>query len=318
MSSEPTERALAWAAERLSATAITAVTGLHGHGGGSPWILDYRRGDQPGRAVLRVADWDRIWGPAINRAAAGLEVVAAHELPTARLIALDAHGGMVGEPALLETYCGATAAPSCAAMPSAGAALAQLHAIHLTPTEMLPVVRHHTPEDDHPATRRWARRFQSASSVERERVLTDYICGHPGLSVERAVDRLTNTATSDLLARADDRVSALPAHDGDRFLHGDVWFGNMLWENELCRGLIDWKSSGVGSPGVDLGSLRMRATFAFSSSAADEVTAAWEDAMKCRYDNVAYWDVVAALHTPYGEETDARDAFLEDAMARLG
>src|SRR4051812_8234382 len=65
--------------------------------------------------------------------------------------------------------------------------------------------------------------------------------------------------TTPLLREADERVRShgLPAARS-MFLHGDVWAGNMLWEGDRCVALIDWKTAGVGDPGVDLGSLRMQ------------------------------------------------------------
>lgn len=100
--SNPPERAITWATGALGPDVrITGTIGLHR--GSSPWVIDYCDGADSGRAVLRVADWGRIWGPAITRAAAGLTVAAEHDLPTARLIAVDRDGSGAGEPALLET-----------------------------------------------------------------------------------------------------------------------------------------------------------------------------------------------------------------------
>jgi aminoglycoside phosphotransferase (APT) family kinase protein len=91
----------------------------------------------------------------------------------------------------------------------------------------------------------------------------------------------------------------------------------MHWAARACNGMLDWKSAGVGHPGADLGSLRMRAAFDFGPDAADEVTAAWEEVAGRRAEAIPYWDAIAALHTPYDEDTEARDAFLDDALHRL-
>lgn len=313
--SAPTAQAIAWASTQLGVDAITATVGLHE--GTSPWRLDYRANGRAGQAILRVVDEDRVWAGAILRAAAGLTVAGDHGLPTARLLALDPDGSSAGAPALLETYLGESAARSRDAMSTAGAALAAIHHIELAPTEHLPRIAHHTPSDDHPSDRRWTRRYQQARASDREKVITDLQQARPWMSRQRATARLTQTPTSDFLTDADERLSAIPAPQGQSFLHGDVWLGNMHWAVRTCNGLLDWKSAGVGHPGVDLGSLRMRATFDFGTDAADEVTAAWEEAAGRRAEAIPYWDASAALHTPYDEDTEPRDAFLDDALHRL-
>lgn len=313
--SAPTAQAIAWASTQLGVDEITATVGLHE--GTSPWRLDYRADGRAGRAILRVVDEDRVWVSAILRAAAGLTVAGDHGLPTARLIALDPDGSRAGAPALLETYLSESAAPSKDAVSTAGAALAAIHRIELAPTEHLPRIAHHTPSDDHPSDRRWARRYQQAGADDRETVIADLLQARPWMSRQRATARLIQTPTSDFLTEADERLSAIPAPQGQRFLHGDVHFGNMHWAGRTCNGMLDWKSAGVGHPGVDLGALRMQARFDFGPDAADEVTTAWAEAAGRRAEAIPYWDAIAALHTPYDENTESRDAFLDDALHRL-
>lgn len=260
------------------------------HEGGSPWRLDIQHGAEIVTAVLRVADWGRIWGVAIAQAAAGLEVAGEHDLPTARLIASDAEGHETGECALLETYCTGNGRPSGPeSVYSAGAALAKVHAIRMEPTPRLPLRLHHNPYDDYPAERRSARRSRDATHRQSEA----------------------------LLHQAEKLLSDMSPPTGESvFLHGDPWFGNMLWDDHECVGLIDWKACGVGHPGVDLGDLRMQATFSYGPDAADAVTAGWQDTIGRDADAVAYWDAIAALNTPadYGA---TRDAFLDAALRRL-
>lgn len=332
----PSDSHLSWAASVIDpAATVVHAEGLHD--GQSPWRLDIHHGDRTDRVVLRVADWDRVWGPAIVTAAAGLRIAARYDLPTARLIASDLDGRITGDPSLVESYCpGSSAPPDRKAMYSAGAALAALHTIALAATPNLPVRRHHTPPDDHPGDRRWAHRYRSASETGRVSILDEFCEKHAWLNRDRALDRLVNTPTSALLQEADDRISRHAPPAGDTaFLHGDVWIGNMLWRNDQCLGLIDWKSAGVGHPGVDLGSLRMQAALSYDADAPDAVTAGWEDTIDSTADAIAYWDVIAALYTPTyvsalpapptfsaneisaAEVTERRDAFLCDALERL-
>ncbi|MGH7485864.1 MAG: aminoglycoside phosphotransferase family protein, partial [bacterium] len=274
----PSERHLAWAASIIGADAT--VTGVEGmHEGSSPWLCEIRSDGQVIQAVLRVADWDRIWGPAIVTAAAGLQVAAAHDLPTPRLLGCDRDGTATGSPALLETqFAGSNRPPGQDALYSAGAVLAGVHKIRLDETEDLPVRTHHNPYDDSRIERRQAALYRRASSADRAAMLDEFCQPDPGADRRTVQDMWENAQTSPLLLEADARVGRLrPPEGATVFVHADVWLYNMHWLNDQCLGLIDWKSAGVGHPGVDIGALRMQAVLAYDASAADPVTAGWED-----------------------------------------
>ena len=140
--------------------------------------------------------------------------------------------------------------------------------------------------------------------------------------------------TTPLLQQADERVRShgVPAAVSV-FLHGDVWGGNMLWEGDRCVALIDWKTAGVGDPGVDLGSLRMQMALQYGQDAPAHVLEGWQRQAGRAAIAVPYWDAVAALNTPtviHGEwlpgfagdgspldaaaVTERRDAFLRTAL----
>lgn len=118
------------------------------------------------------------------------------------------------------------------------------------------------------------------------------------------------------------------------FVHGDIWGGNMRWSGDTCLALIDWKTAGVGDPGVDLGELRIRMAHQYGLDAAAHVLDGWERERGRQATNVCYWDAVAALNTPtdmagwpgfdhHGDPVDRRvvtqrrDAFLREALDRL-
>lgn len=82
------------------------------------------------------------------------------------------------------------------------------------------------------------------------------------------------------------------------FVHGDLWHGNTLWDGSAMTALLDWDASGIGSPGIDLGSFRLDAALCYGLSAADHVLAGWEEEAGGHATDVAYWDIVAALATP--------------------
>lgn len=112
-------------------------------------------------------------------------------------------------------------------------------------------------------------------------------------------DRLRAEAPAQaLLRRAEEaRDSYRPRRD-EGFVHDDLWQGNALWDGDRLTALIDWECAGVGPAGVDLGALRLDAAMCFDVDAADDVLAGWEAEAGRRPDDVAYWDVVAALSTP--------------------
>jgi Ser/Thr protein kinase RdoA (MazF antagonist) len=120
-------------------------------------------------------------------------------------------------------------------------------------------------------------------------------------------------------------------------VHGDLWQGNTLWDGDSPTGVVDWDCAGVGAAGIDLGSLRCDAWKTAGREAAAAVLAGYEEVAGRHADDVAYWDVVAALCTPPTIDwfTDAirdqgrtdldqptllarRDAFLRSALHRLG
>jgi aminoglycoside phosphotransferase (APT) family kinase protein len=110
----------------------------------------------------------------------------------------------------------------------------------------------------------------------------------------------------------------------------------MIFDGDDYVGTIDWDAAGAGSYGVDLGSLRLDAALFHGLAAIDEVLAGWQEAAGRDADNVAYWDIVAALNVEADTSgsiaamyetgrTDLdgptmnrrRDEFLEDALRRL-
>jgi aminoglycoside phosphotransferase (APT) family kinase protein len=222
--------------------------------------------------------------------AAALEVAQSHELAAPRLLAGDLDGRAAGVPATLETFVdGSTAWPGALSVPrirAAGAALAQVHAIPLVPRPDLPLRTRPIATDDFARDRR------------------------QGVMV-----------TSPLLRTADEWIQGIDQPRGTTvFVHGDVWPGNMAWISDTSCTLIDWKTAGAGDPGVDLGELRKQIAITYDHKAIDGVVDGWEEATGKSADNVAYWDVIAALNTPTDLGpviTKKRDAFLQDALERL-
>ncbi len=224
--------------------------------------------------------------------AAALLLAEEHALPAPRLLGADLDGRAGGVPASVETVvAGSSAWPvraSADRLRAAGAAIARTHRIPQAPTGRLPVRPRPIAVDD----------------FARER-------------------RLGRLPTTPLLERADALLRGIAAPSGPTvFVHGDVWPGNMMWRGPTCRALIDWKTAGVGDPGVDLGELRKQVAFANGPDAPRYVLEGWERAAGVRAgEAVPYWDAVAALNTPAvcdpPAHTARRDAFLRTALERL-
>ncbi|KAH7014643.1 kinase-like domain-containing protein [Microdochium trichocladiopsis] len=103
----------------------------------------------------------------------------------------------------------------------------------------------------------------------------------------------------DVLWRATEAVERVkPADTQVVFVHGDLWDSNTLWDGIKLTAILDWDASGIGSPGIDLGSFRFDAALCYGPSAAAEVLSGWEEEAGRPALDVAYWDAVAALATP--------------------
>jgi aminoglycoside phosphotransferase len=103
-----------------------------------------------------------------------------------------------------------------------------------------------------------------------------------------------------ILMRAETVVACTEPEDTRVALtHGDIWAGNTLWDDTgSLTAVLDWDAAGVGSPGIDLGSVRIDAALCYGQHTAAEVLSGWEQAAGRSAPDVPYWDLVAALATP--------------------
>ncbi len=109
--------------------------------------------------------------------------------------------------------------------------------------------------------------------------------------------RQTPTALLSRAERAIEGWEPEPVDDG--FVHGDLWMGNVMWAaDDQLAAVIDWDCGGRGPAGVDLGSARLDAATAYGDGAEDDVLHGWEREASRPADDLARWDVVAALCTP--------------------
>jgi aminoglycoside phosphotransferase (APT) family kinase protein len=332
----PAEPILQWALAAVGVGAkLIAAKGLRS--GSSPWLLGIQHGGSTHEVVLRVAG--RIPPEGIATGAAALQAAEQYGLAAPRLIASDLDGQATGTAATLETALrGSSTAPgkvSTERLKEAGTAIARVHANPREPRRDLPLRARPIQVDDHAMDRRWATLYRASADSERPAIV-DALSELTGWDTDRARRAMTGTYSTPLLQYADDRLRAIERPHGQLvFVHGDIWVGNMRWTGDRCVGLIDWKTAGVGDPGVDLGALRLEMALQYGPSAPQYVLDGWQREAGRPAANVSYWDAVAALNTPaelsewspgFDEQgkpldgaavTTRRDAFLRDALHRL-
>ncbi len=286
----PTDRLQSWAAAVVDSRArVVRVQSLHGDEG--PWLIEVVAASGRRKQVVVREPTSRISAEMVIINAVALQTAASHSLPAPVLIGLDLDGSEAGVTASVESVVAGTtdwrAPTTTERLEAAGAAIARVHAIRLGPTRYLPYRPRPIAVDDFAADRRHGR-----------------------------------MPTTPILRSADAQVlTAKPRLDVVSLVHGDVWPGNMIWAGGTVRSLIDWKTAGVGNPGVDLGELRKQVAITHGHGAPRHVLIGWERASGRNATDVAYWDAVAALNTPTQLDsatmTTRRDAFLHKALKGL-
>jgi aminoglycoside phosphotransferase (APT) family kinase protein len=275
---------------------ITVERGLRE--GGSPWLIRAANAS----VVLRVAPLDSRERLATEVAA--LRHAAGAGLPVPEVLGHDdgtASGFALVLTALLPGSSRIPACPDARRLRKIGAIAARISAVVPAPSDALP--RRSGPIADFP----WAR-------LRQERGASAVL-----MQAERAV------------------ASTKPADTRAALTHGDLWYGNTLWDDHGdLTAVLDWDAAGIGSPGIDLGSLRLDAALCYGQDAVTEVLSGWEDEAGRAAPDVPYWDAVAALATPPDMTwvaptiadqgrldltgdllAERREAFLQGALGRL-
>ena len=205
----PDAEVLDWASAVLN-TEVTILRGLRD--GGSPWLL--RAGDR--EVVLRVARAEQAAETATEVAAMTHAArVADAILPVAELLGHDV-AERTGYGLVLTTCVPGTSViplePDPERLRALGAAAARISSIKLTPALALPVRTRPIEGEDFAGMRR-------------------------------------KQGASDLLRAAEAAVSATrPDNDQLGLVHGDLWYGNTLWDDGRLTAVLDWDCAGVGRP----------------------------------------------------------------------
>jgi aminoglycoside phosphotransferase (APT) family kinase protein len=232
-----------------------------------PWRFDVDTGRSMVQVILHVGDpADKSDAGRFAVQVTALELATAHRLSAPRVLAADLDASATGSLAILQTALAGSSAiprePDPVRLRTIGRAIAAIHGVDPGPGSHLPP------------------RARSLEGIDFEAVAV------PDCSV-------------DLFARARSAVAALhPQQSEQVFVHGDFWQGNTLWLGTEYKGAVDWDFAGVGSAGVDLGSLRCDIAVMYGSESVVEIATGWEEATGRPPDGLAYWDVVGCLCSP--------------------
>jgi aminoglycoside phosphotransferase (APT) family kinase protein len=78
-------------------------------------------------------------------------------------------------------------------------------------------------------------------------------------------------------------------------LHGDFWPGNILYRDGRIVAVIDWEDAKTGDPLADLANSRLEILWAFGRDAMHSFTQHYQALNSIDFNNLAYWDLCAAL-----------------------
>jgi aminoglycoside phosphotransferase (APT) family kinase protein len=258
--SDPDAAVLAWASAILSGP-VTVERGLRE--GGSPWLVRAGRAS----AVLRVVPLDRRQAREnVATEVAAMGYAAKAGLPVPEVLGHDdgtATGFALALTTVLPGSSRIPSRPDAGCLRAIGAIAVRISTVDPGPSAALPA--RSGPIEDFP----WAqlRREHGASAIL--------------LQAEAAV------------------ASTGPKDTRTGLTHGDLWYGNTLWNDSGgLTAVLDWDAAGIGSPGIDLGSLRLDAALCYGQDTAAEVLAGWQDEAGLTAPDIPYWDAVAALATP--------------------
>ena len=85
--------------------------------------------------------------------------------------------------------------------------------------------------------------------------------------------------------------------------HYDFWSGNVLWEDEVLTGVVDWTGGSLGPPGFDTGWCRLDLYLLHGQGIADRFLDAYETAIESVLPDPVLWDLWAVARSHEMVET---------------
>lgn len=98
-------------------------------------------------------------------------------------------------------------------------------------------------------------------------------------------------------------------------LHGDYWPGNVLWNGEKLRAVLDWEEAELGDPLADVALTRLDVWWAFGREASDEFTRCYRTLTRMDWTHLAHWELCVALR-PMSQLERWATAYQAPAIAR--
>ena len=247
---------------------VLGLSRLTGGVSADVYRLDLAAGQGMPRSVVL-----RVHGASYNGHPARLEhdlLLALHRsgLPVPEPLLVDDSGVLLAEPYLLQAFVdGSTDIPAHAATQRMQAMAAMLAGIHAAPTSTLP---------DLPL------RLDPLPEV------FDFLPEGDGW----------NGLRRSLAGLADTAHTGLP-----RLLHGDFWPENLLWQDGVLCGVLDWEDAALGDPLSDVAACRLELRYRFGRNGMRIFTDAYAAHQPLDLHRLALWQVyvAAAAHKYMGE-----------------
>ncbi len=81
-----------------------------------------------------------------------------------------------------------------------------------------------------------------------------------------------------------------PRRNGLALLHGDFWPGNVLWQDGVVAGIIDWEDARLGDPVADVANSRLEILWAYGGEAMTAFTQGYAALNPLDFTELPRWD----------------------------
>ena len=104
---------------------------------------------------------------------------------------------------------------------------------------------------------------------------------------------VNKVCTKDIL----DAIWPIPQHNKSVLVHGDFWFGNVLWKDGKLVAVLDWEFATLGDPLFDLALARLETVCQFGRDAMHKFTANYTSIMNhLDFSTLHYWELWIAFY----------------------
>lgn len=247
-------------------TVITDVKRLKGSTSSTLHGITLMDGDVTKDVVLRQFDneeWLKKEPDLVNHEAASLTVASLSRVPAPDMIACDETGEECGVPVVLMSYLNGY--------------------VNLLPDDWT----------------QWLKELAMALVGIHEIEPTDFPYSYYRYQDIQSFDVPTWSSVPDKWERAIAYIQK-PAPDYEpHFIHRDYHPANVLWENNVVSGVVDWVNACVGPQGVDVGHMRVNLAQLHDVETADAFLK-WYSSINNDFTYDPYWDIVSLIDILFG------------------